>query len=121
MKCKLQQPVKEFIIAILAVAIVILILTIVVTGVSWLVGFATIQSDICIVGEKVFHSPAEVYLIQGIVINITLIFAGLFIFATGSLIFSVYSFVKFLVRAIFIKGKERDWFKENIYNCEGKE
>ena len=119
MKCKLQQPVKDFMLLLLGVIIFIGTLTLIVMGLFWLIGYATIQFDICIVGEKVFQSPSEVYFTQGITICVVLIFAGLLIFASGSILFLVGSFVKFLVKAIFIKGEERNWFKENIYNCEG--
>ena len=119
MKCKLQQPVKDFMLILLAVIIVIGTLTLLAMGVFWLIGYATIQFDICIVGEKVFQSPSEVYYIQGIIISVILIFAGLLIFALGSILFLVGSFIKFIYKAIFVKGKERNWFKENIYNCEG--
>ena len=119
MKCKLQQPVKDFMLILLAVIIVIGTLTLLAMGLFWLIGYTTIQFDVCIVGEKVFQSPSEVYLVQGIVIGIALILAGLLIFASGSILFQVGSFIKFIFKAIFIKGKERNWFKENIYNCEG--
>ena len=119
MKCKLQQPIKDFMLILLGVIIFIVALTLIVMGLFWLVGYITIQFDICIVGEKVFQSPSEVYYIQGIIISVILIFAGLLIFALGSILFLVGSFVKFISKAIFVKGKERNWFKENIYNCEG--
>ena len=119
MKCKLQQPVKDFMLIILGVIIFIGVLTLIVMGLLWLVGYATIQYDVCVVSSRAFSSPSEVYYIQGIIISVILIFAGLLIFALGSILFLVGSFVKFLVKAIFIKGKERNWFKENIYNCEG--
>ena len=119
MKCKLQQPVKDFMLILLAVIIVIGTLTLLAMGLFWLIGYTTIQFDVCIVGEKVFQSPSEVYLVQGIAIGIALILAGLLIFASGSILFLVGSFIKFIFKAIFTKGKERNWFKENIYNCEG--
>ena len=119
MKCKLQQPVKDFMSVLLAVIIVIGILTLIATGLFWLIGYATIQFDICIVGEKVFQSPSEVYLVQGIIMTVVLVFAGLLILGLGSTLFLIGSFVKFIFKAIFVKGKERNWFKENIYNCEG--
>lgn len=125
MKCKLQQPVKDFMLILLAVIIVIGTLTLLAMGLFWIIGYTTIQFDICIVGEKVFQSPSEVYYVQGIVISVALIVAGLLIFtsgsifASGSILFLVGTFIKFLVKAIFIKGEERNWFKENIYNCEG--
>ena len=119
MKCKLQQPVKDFMLVLLAVVIVIGTLTLLAMGLFWLIGYATIQFDICIVGEKVFQSPSEVYFTQGITICVVLIFAGLLIFASGSILFLVGTFIKFLIKAVFVKGNERNWFKENIYNCEG--
>ena len=119
MKCKLQQPVKDFMLILLAVIIVIGTLALIATGLFWLIGYATIQFDICVVGERVFYSPFEVYRLQGIVIGVALILAGLLIFASGSILFLVGSFIKFIFKAIFVKGKERNWFKENIYNCEG--
>ena len=119
MKCKLQQPVKDFMLILLAVIIVIGTLTLLVMGLFWLIGYTIIQFDICIVGEKFYGSPAEVYLVQGIIICVVLIFAGFLIFIIGSGLFLVGSFIKFVFKAIFTKGKERNWFKENIYNCEG--
>ena len=119
MKCKLQQPVKDFMLILLAVVIVIGTLTLIASGLFWLIGYTTIQFDICVVGERVFQSPSEVYLIQGIIMTMILIFAGLLIFASGSILFLVGTFIKFIFKAIFVKGKERNWFKENIYNCEG--
>ena len=119
MKCKLQQPVKDFMLILLAVIIVIGTLTLLAMGLFWLIGYTTIQFDVCIVGEKVFQSPSEVYLVQGIIMTVVLVFAGLLIFITGSGLFLVGSFIKFIFKAIFIKGEERNWFKENIYNCEG--
>lgn len=119
MKCKLQQPVKDFMLVLLAVVIVIGTLTLLAMGLFWLIGYATIQLDICIVGEKVFQSPSEVYYVQGIIMTVILVFAGLLIFIIGSGLFLVGSFVKFIFKAIFVKGNERNWFKENIYNCEG--
>ena len=120
MKCKLQQPVKDFMLILLTVIIVIGTLTLLAMGLFWLIGYITIQFDICIVGEKVFQSPYEVYYVQGIIISAILIFAGLLIFVLGSALFLVGTFIKFLIKAIFVKGNERNWFKENIYNCEGK-
>ena len=119
MKCKLQQPVKDFMLILLAVIIVIGTLTLLAMGLFWLIGYTTIQFDICIIGEKVFQSPSEVYLTQGIIMIVILIFAGLLIFIIGSGLFLVGSFIKFIFKVIFTKGKERNWFKENIYNCEG--
>lgn len=119
MKCKLQQPVKDFMLVLLAVVIFIGTLTLLATGLFWLIGYATIQFDICIVGERVFQSHSEVYLIQGIILSVFIILTGLLIFASGSILFLVGSFIKFIFKALFIKGKERNWFKENIYNCEG--
>ena len=119
MKCKLQQPVKDFMLILLAVVIVIGTLTLIASGLFWLIGYTTIQFDICVVGERVFQSPSEVYLIQGIILSVFIILTGLVIFASGSILFLVGTFIKFLVKAIFIKGEERNWFKENIYNCEG--
>lgn len=121
MRCKLQKPIKDFITISLAAIIFIVVLTLIVCSIFYVVGYVTIQSDICIVGVKAFSSPAEVYLTQGIVLMAGVVILGILLSAIGSLLFSIYSFVKFLVRAIFIKGKERYWFKENIYNCEGKE
>ena len=119
MKCKLQQPVKDFMLVLLAVVIVIGALTLIISGLFWLIGYTTIQFDICVVGEKVFQSPSEVYLVQGIKMTMILVFAGLLIFASGLILFLVGSFIKFIFKVIFTKGKERNWFKENIYNCEG--
>ena len=119
MKCKLQQPVKEFITISLAAIIFIGVLTLTVCSIFYVVGYVTIQSDICMIGARAFSSPAEVYLTQGITLVVGVVILGVALFIIGSLIFSIYSFVKFLIRAIFIKGKERNWFKENIYNCEG--
>ena len=119
MKCKLQQPVKDFMLVLLAVVIVIGTLTLLAMGLFWLIGYTTIQFDVCIVGEKVFQSPSEVYYIQGITMTMVLVFAGLLIFTLGSILSPVVSFIKFIFKAIFTKGKERNWFKENIYNCEG--
>ena len=119
MKCKLQQPVKDFMLILLEVIIVIGTLTLIASGLFWLIGYTTIQFDICIVGERVFQSPSEVYLIHGIIMTVVLMFAGLLIFIIGSGLFLVGSFIKFIFKAIFVKGEERNWFKENIYNCEG--
>ncbi len=119
MKCKLQQPVKDFMLVLLSVVIFIGTLTLIATGLFWLIGYTTIQFDICIVGERVFQSPSEVYLIQGIILSVSIIITGLLIFASGSILFLVGTFIKFIFKAIFVKGKERNWFKENIYNCEG--
>ena len=118
MKCKLQQPVKDFMLILLAVIIVIGTLTLLAMGLFWLIGYTTIQFDICIVGEKFYGSPAEVYFTQGIIIIVALIFAGLLIFASGSILFLVGTVIKFIFKAIFVKGKVRNWFKENIYICE---
>ena len=111
MKCKLQQPVKDFMLVLLTVIIDIGTLTLIASGLFWLIGYTTIQFDICIVGEKVFQSPTEVYLIQGLIVTFITILCGALLFVVG--------FVKFILKAIFVKGKERNWFKENIYNCEG--
>ena len=119
MKCKLQQPVKDFMLILLEVIIVIGTLTLLAMGLFCLIGYTTIQFDICVVGERVYQSPSEVYLIQGIIMTMVLVFAGLLIFIIGSGLFLVGSFIKFIFKAIFIKGEERNWFKENIYNCEG--
>ena len=119
MKCKLQQPVKDFMLLLLGVIIFIGTLTLIVMGLFWLIGYVTIQFDICVVEESIFQSPSEVYFTQGIIIIVALIFAGLLIFASGSTLFLVGTFIKFIFKAIFVKGKERNWFKENIYNCEG--
>ena len=43
MKCKLQQPVKDFMLILLAVIIVIGTLTLLVMGLFWLIGYTTIQ------------------------------------------------------------------------------
>lgn len=121
MKCKLQQPVKDFITISLAAIIFIGVLALIVCSIFYAVGYVTIQSDICIVGDRAFSSPTEVYLIQGILLVLGVVILGVILSAIGSFIYLLYSCVKFLIRAVFIKGKERNWFKENIYNCEGKE
>ena len=51
--------------------------------------------------------------------TVVLVFAGLLIFGLGLTLFLIGTFIKFIFKAIFVKGKERNWFKENIYNCEG--
>ena len=51
--------------------------------------------------------------------TVALVLVGLLLFATGSILFIVGTFIKFIFKAIFGKGKEGNWFKENIYNCEG--
>ena len=119
MKCKLQQPVKDFMLVLLIAVIVIGTLTLIALGLFWLIGYTTIQFDICVVGEKVLQSPTEVYLVQGLTMTVVLVFAGLLIFIIGSILFLVGTFIKFIFKAIFVKGEERNWFKENIYNCEG--
>ena len=119
MKCKLQQPVKDFITISLAAIIFIGVLALTVCSIFYIVGYITIQSDICVVGARAFSSPAEVYLTQGITLVVGVVILGIMLSAIGSFIYLLYIFMKFIVRAIFIKGKERDWFKENIYNCEG--
>ena len=119
MRCKLQKPIKDFIIISLAAIIFIGVLALTVCSISYAIGYITIQSDICIFGARAFTSPAEVYLTQGTTLVVAVVILGVALFIIGSLLFSIYNFVKFLVRAIFIKGKERNWFKENIYNCEG--
>ncbi len=119
MKCKLQQPVKDFMLITLGIIIFIGTLTLIVMGLVWLIGYITIQYDICVVSIRAFSSPSEVYLIQGLIVTFITVLCGALLFAIGSILFLVGSFLKFLVKAIFTKGKERNWFKENIYNCEG--
>lgn len=119
MKYKLQQPIKDFMLVLLGVIIFIGALTLIVMGLVWLVGYVTLQYDVCVVSSRAFSSSSEVYLIQGIIITFITTLCGALLFAMGSILFLAGSFVKFIVKAIFTKGKERNWFKENIYNCEG--
>lgn len=119
MKCKLQQPIKDFMLIILGIIIFIGTLTLIVMGLLWLVGYITLQYDVCVVSSRVFSSPSEVYLIQGIIVTFITTLCVALIFASGSILFLVGTFIKFLIKAVFVKGNERNWFKENIYNCEG--
>ena len=119
MKCKLQQPVKDFMLILLGVIIFIGTLALIVMGLLWLVGYITLQYDVCVVSSRAFSSPSEVYLIQGIIVTFITALCVALLFASGLLLFLVGSFIKFIFKAIFVKGKERNWFKENIYNCEG--
>lgn len=119
MKCKLQQPIKDFMLVLLSVIIFIGVLTLIVMGLLWLVGYVTLQYDVCVVSSRAFSSPSEVYLIQGIIVTFITVLCGALLFVIGSILYLMGGFVKFLVKAIFTKGEERNWFKENIYNCEG--
>lgn len=119
MKCKLQQPVKDFVLVLLGVIIFIGALTLIIMGLFWLVGYVTLQHDVCVVSSRAFSSPSEVYLIQGIIVTFITVLCVALLFASGSILLLVGSFIKFVFKAICTKGEERNWFKENIYNCEG--
>lgn len=111
MKCKLQQPVKDFMYAIVIVfGMLGLVLYFPVC-----IGYALTQLEVgldILPDKHIFESPEEVYRALGAVWLMMVMVGGL----TLALIYNILKLLKTLVfKPKYIKV----WFKENIYNCEG--
>ena len=112
MKCKLQQPVKDF---MYAIGIVFGILGLALYF-PVCIGYILINLELGLdltLNKHIYESPEEVYRALGAVWLMLVLVGG---FSLGL----IYNILK-LLKTLILKPKVfKNWFKENIYNCEGK-
>ena len=113
MKCKLQQPIKDFILVILVVTFMFSIIFIVPALLGMLLVYLEIGLDI-FSSNAIFDSPYNFYLALGAYWVLT------FILGVMVLVFGI-KILQGIYLLIFNRRVIKNWFKENIYNCEGKE
>ena len=111
MKCKLQQPVKVFIILTLVVLSMFGIIFIVPAMLGMLLVYLEIGLDI-FSASAVFKSPYLFYQALGAYWILT------FIVGVMVLVFGI-KILQGIYLLIFNRRVIKNWFKENIYNCEG--
>ena len=111
MKCKLQQPIKDFILAILVIAFMFSIIFIVPALLGMLLVYLEIGLDI-FSSNVIFDSPYDFYLALGAYWVLTPIL-GILVLLLGVKILQGIYYI------LFSRGVIKNWFKENIYNCEG--
>ena len=113
MKCKLQQPIKDFIIDILFVLSMFGITCTVPAMLGMLLVYLEIGLDI-FSASAVFESPYLFYQALGAYWLLAFLL-GVMVLVLGIKILHGVYLLTFNRRVI------KNWFKENIYNCEGKE
>ena len=113
MKCKLQQPVKDFITDILFVLSMFGITCTVPAMLGMLLVYLEIGLDI-FSASAVFESPYLFYQALGAYWLLAFI-SGVIVLVLGVKI------LQGVYLLIFNRRVIKNWFKENIYNCEGKE
>lgn len=111
MKCKLQQPIKDFITAILVVLSMFGIIFVVPAMFGMLLVYLEIGLDI-FSASAVFESPYNFYLALGTYWILTPIL-GILVLLLGVKILQGIYYILFNRRVV------KNWFKENIYKCEG--
>ena len=111
MKCKLQQPIKDFILAILVVTFMFSIIFIVPALLGMLLVYLEIGLDI-FSSNVIFDSPYDFYLALGAYWVLTPILGILVLFLGVKILQGIYY-------TLFSRRVIKNWFKENIYNCEG--
>ena len=111
MKCKLQQPVKDFIIGVLVILSMFGTIMILPALLGMLLVYLEIGVDI-FNASAVFDSPYDFYIALG----------AYWIWAFGLSVVVLVLGIKVLQGVyllVFNRRVIKKWFKENIYNCEG--
>ena len=111
MKCKLQQPVKDF----MYVITIIFGMLGLVLYFPVCIGYILIKLELgldLILSEHIYESPEEVYRALGAIWLMLVLVGGL---SLGL----IYNIVKLLKTLVFEPRLLKYWFKENIYKCEG--
>ena len=111
MKCKLQQPIKDFIIGTLVVLSMFGIIFIVPAMLGMLLVYLEIGLDI-FSASAVFESPYNFYQALGAYWIISFILGVIILILGIKILQGVYLL-------IFNRRGIKNWFKENIYKCEG--
>ena len=111
MKCKLQQPIKDFILAILVIAFMFSTIFIVPALLGMLLAYLEIGLDI-FSSNPMFESPYALYQALGAYWILTPIL-GILVLLLGVKILQGIYYILFNRRVV------KNWFKENIYKCEG--
>ena len=111
MKCKLQQPVKDFIIGILVTSFLF--------GATFLIppilGIVLVYLEIGLnvfSASAVFDSPYNFYQALGAYWILAFILSIILLILGAKILQGIYLL-------IFNRRVLKNWFKENIYNCEG--
>ena len=111
MKCKLQQPVKDFIIGIL---VILFMLGIIMTLPAMLgivlvyleIGLDVFSTSAVLDSPYHFYQALGAYWIWAFILSVTVLVVG------AKVLQGMYLLV-------FNRRVIKNWFKENIYNCEG--
>ena len=111
MKCKLQQPVKDFIVGILIILLMFGSLIIIPALLGMLLVYLEIGLDVFSV-SAVFDSPYHFYQALGAYWILAFILSMFVLILGAKVLQGVYLL-------IFNRRVIKNWFKENIYNCEG--
>ena len=111
MKCKLQQPVKDFIIGVLVILSMFGTIMILPALLGMLLVYLEIGVDI-FNASAVFDSPYDFYIALGAYWILTFVLSTLILILGGKKLQGIYL-------VVFNRRLIKHWFKENIYNCEG--
>ena len=111
MKCKLQQPVKDFIIVILVILFMLGILMTLpallgMLLIYWEIGLDIFSASVAFDSPYHFYQALGVYWIWAFILGVVVLVLG------AKVLQGMYLLV-------FNRRVIPNWFKENIYNCEG--
>ena len=111
MKCKLQQPVKDFMLTILVILFMSVVIFVIPAMLGILLVYLEIGLDVFSV-SAIFDSPYNFYQALGAYWILAFILSVVVLVLGAKVLQGIYLLV-------FNRRIIKNWFKENIYNCEG--
>ncbi len=111
MKCKLQQPVKDFIIQILFISFMLGAIFVIPPMLGIVLVYLEIGMDV-FSASAIFDSPYNFYQALGAYWILAFILSVVVLVLGTKVLQGIYLLV-------FNRRVIKNWFKENIYNCEG--
>ena len=111
MKCKIQQPVKDFIIGILVILFMLgIIMTLpALLGmllIYWEIGLDVFSASAVFDSPYHFYQALGAYWIWAFILSVIVLVLGIKV-------------LQGIYLLVFNRRVIKNWFKENIYNCEG--
>ena len=110
MKCKLQQPVKDFIIGTLVISFMFGVIFVIPAILGIVLVYLEIGMDV-FNASAVFNSPYNFYQALGAYWILAFILSVVVLVLGAKVLQCIYLLV-------FNRRVIKNWFKENIYNCE---
>ncbi len=111
MKCKLQQPIKDFMLGTLVISFMFVVIFVIPAILGIVLVYLEIGLDV-FNASAVFDSPYNFYLALGAYWILAFILSVMLLILGTKIMYGVYLLV-------FNRRVIKKWFKENIYNCEG--